>query len=313
MDSLDSRPAASPGRGLPGRMLAVIGAALTVVACFDTASPAPPVTPPAVILSSGQCGVSYTLITKMTDSAALSYGAPAQTDTAQVCETWTGSDYQVQITQTGSSEPVSEYSEDVKTVVYSSGQTTPYAADGAAMESASGVGTTAFDFGQATAAEQQASYNDPYYGVTQGSTLAGCPGNPTAIVCDGTTPATAQQRSSGVPSVLREHNLRRRALRALMSDKDEIAPSAEGYRRFRSVAGEQETIIGIDPVTELIRTQDTNGPDGHTQAKLFWRLENGGYVRHRMEIDSDEVISGKTVRTSAVVSLANVLVTSGGR
>lgn len=269
-------------------------------------------------MSAAECGVSYTSITTMTDSAALAYGAPAQTDTANVCETWTGSDYTMQVTQTGSSEPVSEYSEDVKTVLYTNGQTTPYAADNTATETASDVGTTSFDFGQATASEQQASYNDPYYGIAQDSAHTPCPGDPTAIVCNGTPSSTARRSSSATAplagtGLLLEHHLQRKALRALMSDKEEILPSIEGFRRFRSITGDQEVILGVDPVTELIRTQETNAPDGHVMARLSWRLENGRFIRHRMEIDSDELINGKTVRSFAVVSLTNVRSVGGGR
>lgn len=290
-------------------------------ACSEAASPPPSsYQPPALLMTAAECGVSYTSITTMTDSAALAYGAPAVTDTANVCETWTGSDYTMQVTQTGSSEPVSEYSEDVKTVLYTNGQTTPYAADNTAIETGSDVGTTSFDFGQATASEQQASYNDPYYGIAQDSAHTPCPGDPTAIICNGTPSSSSRGSASvagrlaanGIP-LLREHHLQRKALRALMSDKEEILPSIEGFRRFRSVIGDQELILGVDPVTELIRTQETNAPDGHVMARLSWRLENGRFIRHRMEIDSDESINGKTVRSFAVVSLTNVRFVGGGR
>ena len=299
-------------------VLVVTGILLGVASCSETASPPVTAEAPALLLSTGECGVSFTVVTTMTDSAALNYGAPSQTDTAHVCETWTGSDYQIQVTQTGSSEPVSEYSEDVKTVVYANGFTTPYAADNGAMEAGSAVGATAFEFGQATSAEQQASYNDPYYGVAQDTVVADCPQDPKADVCGasaGSTssgPSAASASTADIP-IPREHGLRRKALRALLSDKDEISPSVEGYRRFRSVVGDEETIVGVDPITELMRTQEASNPHGYVKARLFWRIENSRYIRHRMEIDSHKLINGKQVASTAVVSLSNVRFADGGR
>jgi len=108
------------------------------------------------------CGVRYKSITKLVDTELGNYGVPTQTDTVQVCETWTGSDYKARIEQIGSSEPASEYAENIKAVEFVNGNAQTFNVTGATNDAAENVGVSAFDVVQATEAERDASYNEPY-------------------------------------------------------------------------------------------------------------------------------------------------------
>jgi len=290
----------------------IVMAVGVAVACTDLATrPVDPVTPlrpdgPTRSLNAA-CAVTYNSITYNSDSETAEYGVPARTDTSAICETWTGSDYYLRSTRIGSSEPASETSEEVRTVVYSAGSTTAYLADGTPLAPAQSVGPDAFAFGQATEAERQASYNDPYYGIAQSQQPGGCPNDPTAIICTSTSQLPSSEGAfRSVGSTIKEHGHRRRALKALLRDKDEVPGAPPGMRRFRSVAGDEETFIDVDNADELIRSQETKSPSSRTTAKLHWTLRGNRFVRERMEIDGEEVRKGRTYRSKVIVLLDDV-------
>ena len=285
-----------------------------VVACFaigcsnaDTpASPARVLSPPPVRATIGSfpCDISYHAITQTDESELAPYGVLAITDTVSICEHWTGSDYSGEITQIGSSEAASDYQEDVKTVVYETGGTSAYDVAGNTIEAASGVGANSFEFVAATPDEQQASVNDPFYAIEA---------DPNPVHCS-VPPCPVQLRAAGIRVVdpAKPHSdllvpLHRSVFTYLLRGMALIAPSAEGFLQFRrtSAAGEEVT-LSIDPVTELIRRQETRTSKGSNRADLTWTLQNGKYVRNQMDITTQDVVGAKTFTSHTRVLLTDV-------
>lgn len=245
------------------------------------------------------CALTYDAITQTDETELQPYGVEPVTDTARICETWTGSDYNAEITQVGSSEPASDYSEDMPTVVYQSGGTTPYDGSAGQMEAASGVGANSFEFVAATSDEQQASYNDPYYAVVADPDPVHCSNPPCAAQ---NIVVGAGSRSVDVPAPLR-----RLVLKYLLNGATEILPSVEGFRRFRkSYPTGEEVTISIDPVTELIRRQEVTAQSTTTRADLTWSLQNGKFVREQMEITGEDAVGSKRYTSHTLVLLRNV-------
>lgn len=129
--------------------------------------------------SSAGCGVFITLVTTDYDSGLEPYELAESTDTATVCETWTGNDYVVYAKVIGSSDNVPEYVEAVHGADYQSGAITPFAANDVPVGPTSSVAPTAFDLVLADDAQRQASYDDPYYGVRA---VDSCTGG--AVICE---------------------------------------------------------------------------------------------------------------------------------
>ncbi|MGI8619883.1 MAG: hypothetical protein ACR2L6_12485 [Gemmatimonadaceae bacterium] len=241
--------------------------------------------------------MTYTVITQTNDAELAAYEVETLTDTASVCETWTGSDYNVEVTQIGSSEPASDFSEDIKTAVYQNGTTSAYDNLGGFAESQPDVGPTGFEFVAATAEEKQASYNDPYYGVMASSDPA-CAVPPCAL--QNSAPSHAAGVGIGP-------ELRRPALKALLKGKAELGLSPEGYRRFRQLSPNgDEVTISVDPVTELIRRQEIRNARGRIVAELNWSRVREKYVRDRMDVVSEEVLNGRTLVSRTTVLLTDM-------
>lgn len=241
------------------------------------------------------CGVSYDAITQTNETELAPYEVEAVTDTARICEGWTGTDYNAEITQIGSSEPASDYSEDVGTVIYQTGTTSDYDKTGAQMEGPVGVGATSFEFVAATADEQQASYNEPYYAVIQ---------DPDPVHCSN-EPCAAMDVQVGIPGA--PQPLRRVFLRSLTKGMTEIGLSPEGYRQFRGAyQGGEEVTLSIDPLTELIRRQEVKSAKSYVRADLTWSLINGKFVRELMEVTGEDVIGDRRVTSKTRITLRNV-------
>jgi hypothetical protein len=241
------------------------------------------------------CALTYDVVTQTNEAELAPYEVEAVTDTARICETWTGSDYNVEVVQLGSSEPPSDYAEDIKTVVYQNGTTTAYDVYGNFAESQPDVGATSFDFVAADDSERQASYNDPYYGV-MASEDPNCTEGCLLMSVSGESSAPAANPG-----------IRRGALKGLLKGKTEIAPSAEGFRRFEQVSARGDrSIISIDPVTELIRRRELWSGGGSLRAELTWARVQNKYVRDRMEMISDELVGTKRYTSRTLVLIRNL-------
>jgi len=280
------------------------GVIVTALACSeDGTTPSGVIAPPAGAMRSTiggfSCALSYHAITQTNEAELTAHGVEPTTDTAHICETWTGSDYQAEVTQIGSSEPPSDFSEDVKTVVYQNGATSAYNATGTLLETQP-VGATSFEFVAATEDERQASYSDPYYGVVQANHECDTP--PTCVYI-----RQAEIASAGGTQDVVQVPFKRLVLKHLLKGRAEIAPSIEGWRRFRKVeANGDETTISVDPLRELIRRQESKTKNGTTRADLTWVEFRGKYVRERLEMVNDETVRSKRRVSSTSVVLRNV-------
>lgn len=292
------------------RPLALVLGTTLLVACSD----APVVSadgagrPPMRSIQGMSCGASFRMIAYEDDPLMAQHGLPPSTDTVDVCETWTGSDYRVRMRLAGSSENGPHSTDAVQHADYEYGSVTGYDANGSISGEASSVGPTAFDFLYADEATRQASYDDPYYGVYGGS---GCL-DPSSPGCEqpmasrvGPTSSTARPDSA---RRFVRHGVTRRGVRALVDAAEEVAPTAEGDRRFRKVKGDEETIFTLDRRTELLVGEEHRGPDGITAARHRWRRDGGGYVRERTEIETTERVGGRDVTSRATVLFQNVRV-----
>lgn len=286
-----------------------VAIAIALTACSETPSVGParaPVNAAHSLAAMSSCGASFRMIARDDDSLMAPYGIMTTTDTVDVCETWTGSDYQYQALAVGSSDNLPDFVDSVQSVSYNAGNVTGYAPSGSESAPASAVGATAFDFLYADAATRQASYDYPYYGVgspDQSACLqAPCP-NMSVV---------ATSTSSEASDTLRryaKHGLTRRGVRALVENAEEISASVEGYRRFRSVRGRETIILSVDPRSQLVMTEESRGPSDTMVTKHLWKRVAGGHVRHRSESEIVEVIDGKRIRNKSAVTFQRVRIT----
>lgn len=142
---------------------------LLLASCKDT--PSAPIFPSraagvASTAAGYNCGAAFRMITSEQDSLMAPYGIGFTSDTVDVCESWTGSDYTYTATGAGSSDNVPGFASEVQSAEYQSGYITGYASDGSAATQPVSAGGTSFDFLYADDATRQASYDYPYYGVS---------------------------------------------------------------------------------------------------------------------------------------------------
>lgn len=194
----------------------------------------------------------------------------------------------------------------VQDTKYEAGLVTGSTQSGDPVQDPTDVGTSAFDFMQVDAATQQASIDDPYYGVYS-SDGTGCSG--TEIQCDvRSAPASAAATSSRSADPKSRHGIGRKGIRALLENADEVGRSAEGNRRFVKRKGSVETTFSIDPSTELLVAEETTEPGHQMTVKHKWKRLARGYVRERSEVDDVEMVDGKRHRSRATIEILNVRV-----
>lgn len=272
--------------------------------------------------SASGCGASFTTITAETDSLMAQYGIPPQADTVAVCETYLAGDYRLSFQTTGTSEnALPDFADNTETVKYDAGAITGHAADGSPVEAPIEAGPTVFDFMYADQATRDAAQDDPYYGMRSPES-SGC-ADPKQVVCDpgagyslspsysvtpsGATSTAAADTGAGNKKFTK-YGLKRKGVRALVNDKEEIGRSPEGHRRFQKQTGEETLVITLDAKTELLVGEETTGPKGTLKAKHAWAKVKGGYVRERTDIEETELIGGKEYRNRATIQYRNVRV-----
>ena len=279
---------------------------LTLIGCTEsTISPSKPPAGAALALASlAGCGASFRMITEDVDSLMTPYGLPASIDTIDVCETWTGNDYSYQGTAVGSSDDVPPFVDSVQTTIYQNGYVTGYTQLGTPAAPATPVGSTEFASINASSALIQASYDYPYYGVS----------SPAPDACT-SPPCPIYQRLSGdlssvaaTPQFSR-HGLSRHGIRALVDGAEEIAPSQNGNRRFRSFENNATIIRSIDPKTQLLVAEESAAPADSSEATHVWTQVPGGYVREHTDIQSVEHIGGKRIRNRTTIRFQRVQIT----
>lgn len=241
------------------------------------------------------------------DSLMAPYGVGTTIDTVDVCETWTGSDYQYQAVAVGSSDDIPDR-DAVQSLAYDAANLTGYDASGAESAPASDVGPTSFDFMYADESTRQASYDYPYYGVASPDPST-CLVEPCPSMSRGAREGSTMQLApvDSLPRFAR-HGLTRRGVRALVESSDEITRSSDGHRRFRAVLGTETIIRSIDPVTQLLVGEVWIGMADTMTTTHVWKRVVGGYVRERSESATVEIVDAKKVRSSSVVTFHAVRV-----
>lgn len=253
------------------------------------------------------CGASFRMISTEDDSLMAPYDIMRTVDTVDVCESWTGSDYQYEARMVGSSDNV-EVVDDVQSVSYASGYITGYDASGGTTVSSVDAGPTAFDFMNADDATRQASYDYPYYGVS--SPDGGCTGCVALISLSNAAPGdTSAKQTITVGLPFGRHGLNRAGVRALVNGADELPRSKEGWRRFRKTAAEETTIFSVDPATQLIVAEEIAGRADTMWVRHAWRRVAGGYVRERSDMEIVDRFAGKRIRNRSTLVFQNVRVT----
>jgi hypothetical protein len=304
----------------------IVAATITIVlGCSegDTISPQSKLNSAAFsFVPMSNCGASFRVIANETDSLLVQYGIENTVDTVDICEAWTGSDYDYQVVGVGSSENVPGVMDTVQTVTYQGGYVTGYTETGANAADPSNVGPTAFDFMKADNSAVQASYDDPYYGVSSHDPGV-CIHPPCAEQSIGVAqapPAAAASRLvvpgavrldiiPGQDTLFRRHGLTRRGVRALVDASEEIAPSAQGLRRFKQVKGTTTIVRSIHPLTQLIMAEEWTTPDEDMRMTHQWTRVAGGYVKDRSKYVSVQQIEGRAVTSTGTIQLTNVHIT----
>lgn len=292
----------------------VVCVVATLVACSDEQRVTQPRTVPSDFARSlsgmSSCGASFRMISTDDDSLMAAYDIMRTVDTVDVCESWTGSDYQYEALMVGSSDNV-ELVDDVQSVSYASGYISGYNAYGGTTVSSVEAGGTSFDFLNADDPTRQASYDYPYYGVSAPD--AGCMG---CVAPTNRMPAESGARSSsesgGPGMAFARHGLTRVAVRALVDGAEELPRSREGWRLFRKSGPEETTIFSVHPQTQLVVAEEIAGRADTMRARHSWRRVAGGYVRDRSDTEIVESIAGKRIRNRSTIVFQNVRVTDPG-
>jgi hypothetical protein len=302
-----------------GRVMKVlIGLCVCTVlaACNDSPTLAPSklaTSPPSRTFNPGSCGASFRMVTYEEDSLAAQYGMPATQDTVDICETWTGSDYIHSAVTVGSSDNLVSVPDTVQIVTYANGVQSGLDAAGNDVNASQAAGSTLFDYMNADQATIQASYDDPYYGVGSGSNTGPFCDDPT--YCGGGTNAKSPSNAPSLSAVsspqdsakFSRHGLKRRGVRALVDDMEEIDPAPDGGRRFRKTRGTDEIILTVAPGTQLLVGEQARHENGTlTEARHTWRQSSTGWVKQRTDVYDDDIVHGHRVQNHAVIQFLNV-------
>jgi hypothetical protein len=263
------------------------------------------------------CGASFAVITDETDSLMTAYGVGTSSDTVNVCESWTGSDYDYQVSGAGSSDNVPGFADTVQTVAYQGAYLNGYTQSGAPAAEPTNVGSL-FDFVMADNPTRQASYDDPYYGVSSHDPNA-CTQPPCPLMSRASQAPTASSSSKSTPpqsrpdiligivdTLFTRHGLSRRGVRALVNESEEITPSAQGYRRFRMVTDGMTVVRSIDPLTQLLMAEQSISASDTMTVTHKWTKVLGGYLHDRSDYVNVETIDGRQVRSFGSVRFRNV-------
>lgn len=283
---------------------AAIGA---IAACSDlqTAPKLPLRTPgqtPSKTAATFTCGVQFTEISTIDDASLASYGEGTFTDTALVCENWTGSDYQVSVQQQGTSYG-STYPETLSVVQYNAGQVSGYDAAGAQVAD-TGVGQSSFDLGNADATEIQASDANPYYGVT--SSGGDCNTDPAAFICSPIANRVPSRGSAFNVAPGSDNGIKRREIHALLTGTTELARAPNGNRRFQKTLNGTATTYEVDAQTELLVGEETTKASAHSHASLQWQKIRGRYVRTQLDEDTYDTQAPQAKHTTVSIHISNL-------
>lgn len=215
-----------------------------------------------------------------------SYGVVPDTFVIDVCETWTGSDYDVQTTVRSSNSPELEAADAAPTVVYGNTYVEGYGSGGQ-FQDREYVGNSAFDYVNASSAEIQASYDDPYYGV-RGSGGAGGGGGGCETGCQLAYPFAVGRgypsfapNPAPLPGPPSRHGVTRRGIRYLVNDLEEVESAPNGNRRFRGRRGDTALTLELEKETELLVGEEYASPTVRLRTRHVWARSGDLWFRNR--------------------------------
>ena len=265
------------------------------------------------------CGVTFGMTITEEDPELAAEGLPLEvTEEVQVCQTWTGSDYQFQVVTTSNTEnATNDVPETIQSAAFTGGQ---LLAGDASMNlvGQEPVDATLFDAVNATPDLRDASFDDPYYGVSGGGGGgSNCP-DPQQIVCD-VQPTLVEGGPAAAPGRFERHGIKRRGVRALLDQAEELPAVVPALRRFLVRRGEGTTEYHLDRNSQLVVREIHSAP-GQTltvahewQESLSKRPQNSkapwpNFVRRRTNIEARERVGDRDVLSRTTITYRRVTV-----
>lgn len=264
------------------------------------------------------CAVTFGMTVTEEDPELAEEGLPLEvTEEVQVCQTWTGSDYQFQVVTTSNTEnATNEVPETVQSAAFSGGQL--LAGDAALnLIGQESVDATLFDAVNAPQDLRDASFDDPYYGVSGGGGGgSNCP-DPQQIQCE--QPEMREGGPVAAPGRFERHGIQRRGVRALLDQAEELPAVVPAVRRFLVRRGEGTTEYHVDRRSQLIVREIHSAP-GQTltvahewQESLSKRPQDSkapwpNFVRRRTNIEARERVGDRDVLSRTTIMYRRVTV-----
>lgn len=266
------------------------------------------------------CVLQYTVVSLDEDSVLLRHGIPTTVDTTEVCQTWTGTDYDLHTVEVGSSmnHDVIRPSP-VAGTEWHSGVLRTLDTAGREVEGALVVGGRSMDVLGIDEATQAAVADDPYASVVvpgecvveDGETFVSCSADACAdelIVCDGeaatmslsSQPLETRDASKySVAERARQPRIVRKGIRRRLEHFTEQPSAVSGRRVFtRGAAGAEERIT-IHAATQLPILYETRSARDHVRQAFAWRQSKGMFVRSETSEEYAELKNGR-MRVTAV-------------
>lgn len=145
----------------------------------------------------------------------------------------------------------------------------------------------------------------------------GCSCDPETIICE---PQYALQTTTTTLPALsvvfaqrqtddgkfRRHGIRRRGVRALVENMEELPPSSRGYRRFRSATQGKETILTVHARLGLLVGEEVRNGALAFKARHVWKRTRNGYIRAVTVTESTDSTSQQPTRTASRIEFHDV-------
>lgn len=260
----------------------------------------------------GECVATFRMITSEDDELASTYSWVLQSDTIDVCETWTGSNYRWKFVTLGTSERESGVYDMTRDLSYDAGYMSVMQQQAVVATDATST-PTLFDSFNTESSLRLAATDDPYYGIRSlgGSAPGGgCCEFLQAAPSRLPEGSTGLQRAVTVPARRfgavqdgkhTRHGLRRRGVRALVDSAAEEPRGASGVRRFRLTDTHGEHVYVIDPQTELLIGEEMSEADVRTVAQHEWKRTTEGYERDRTIIELRSVDGHRLIGRTSIL------------
>ena len=272
-----------------------------------------------VNLIGGGCAVSFAMTVTEQDPELAEDGLPLEaTEDVSICQTWTGSDYQYQVVTTTDTENSSSSVPDtVQSVAFSGGQLLAGEAAGN-LVAQEPIDATLFDAMNAPQYLRDASYDDPYYGVTGGGGGGGLCPDPTQIICS-PQPALIEGGSTTLGGRFERHGITRRGVRAQLDQSEELPALVPALRRFRVQRGEVTTEHHLDRQSQLLIREIHEAPGQTLTVTHEWqeslskrppqsRAPWPNFVRRSTSIEARERVGDEIVLSRTTIKFRRVVV-----